>query len=461
MNSQPILDKRYILLDTSQTAKNALDTLFQDNRAYGDFKADFDHFADRAKYDNRTKVELLKKGLNRKISNVIDNQVNLPGPDDFLGWSDMVGSIARNLQQQEHIFKLQTPQTATRQNEPITSQPLSDIGPSDIGDPMDLSRIKLSDAERKYRMYNGLCIACGENGHLARDHYRKNNLISMSKRPPTHPPNRNFQLRQNLVMFRTTSLIDSDSTAMVFADNDSTVKPFRIKIRPLFTPRTVRLADGTTQASITHYFTYRLHIDHHSEIIVFFVTTLSKSNPIILGLTRLKLHNSICDWTFLTLKFDSLYCHHHCLNWVRSQSNSPQQILSASRPASLSLISSNQVTNNPPQTTVAIDYDLKKEPKSSKPSGKPSLEIQSHNTPPTVYSNDQLKDPVISGSLKIYLDTLRRKAYQTDIDKFLESKSDMTIDFIKKKLPPEFHHHAKHFLPKNANFLPPHHPWDH
>ena len=36
----------------------------------------------------------------------------------------MVGSIARNLQQQEHIFKLQTPktpQTATHLNEPFTT----------------------------------------------------------------------------------------------------------------------------------------------------------------------------------------------------------------------------------------------------------------------------------------------------------------------------------------------------
>ncbi|KHJ34115.1 hypothetical protein EV44_g3662 [Erysiphe necator] len=187
-----VLNKRYILLDTSQTAKNALDTLFQDRRAYGDFKVDFDHFADRAKDDNRTKVDLLTKRQSRKISNVMDNQINLPGPDDFLGRSDMVDSIARNLQQQDHIFKLQTPQTATHQNVAITNQPLSDIGPSDIGDPMDLSRVKLSDAERKYRMGNGLCIACGEYGHSARDKHRKNNSIPipMPKRPSTHPPNR-------------------------------------------------------------------------------------------------------------------------------------------------------------------------------------------------------------------------------------------------------------------------------
>lgn len=31
------LDRRYILLDSTQTAKNKLDTFFQDKLAYGDF----------------------------------------------------------------------------------------------------------------------------------------------------------------------------------------------------------------------------------------------------------------------------------------------------------------------------------------------------------------------------------------------------------------------------------------
>ena len=50
---------------------------------------------------------------------------------------------------------------------------------------------------------------------------------------------------------------------------------------------------------------------------------------------------------------------------------------------------------------------------------------------------------------------------QSDIDKFLQDKSELTIEAIKAKLPLEFHHHAEHFLPKNANTLPPHRPWDH
>ncbi|KHJ32319.1 hypothetical protein EV44_g6096 [Erysiphe necator] len=178
------LDRRYILLDSTQTAKNALDTLYQDRSAYGDFKADFDHYAERARYDNRSKVDLLRKRLNKKITSVIDNQVNLPNADDYAGWSEMINSIARNLQQQEHIAKLQTPPSITRPSDPhvISTAP-------ELEDPMpmDLSRMRLSASERTYRLENGLCVACGEKGHIAKDHHRKINPIPMPKRQNNQP----------------------------------------------------------------------------------------------------------------------------------------------------------------------------------------------------------------------------------------------------------------------------------
>ncbi|KHJ32320.1 hypothetical protein EV44_g3888 [Erysiphe necator] len=177
------LDRRYILLDSTQTAKNALDTLYQDKSAYRDFKADFDHYAERARYDNRSKVDLLRKRLNKKITSVIDNQVNLPNADDYAGWSEMINSIARNLQQQEHVAKLQTP-SITRPSDPhvISTAP-------ELEDPMpmDLSRMRLSASERTYRLENGLCVACGEKGHIAKDHHRKINPIPMPKRHNNQP----------------------------------------------------------------------------------------------------------------------------------------------------------------------------------------------------------------------------------------------------------------------------------
>ena len=52
---------------------------------------------------------------------------------------------------------------------------------------MELDRIKLSYAERRYRTENNLCIACGEKGHFARDHHRKNDRILIPRRHTTQP----------------------------------------------------------------------------------------------------------------------------------------------------------------------------------------------------------------------------------------------------------------------------------
>ena len=161
-----ILDRRYILLDSTQSAKNKLDTLFQEKRAYGDFKVDFDHLTTKAKYDDRSKVDLLRKHLNKAITSVIDNQVILPSDEDYKGWSKMTDNIARNLKQQEHIASLRQPYI-TSKFESYIAQP-----PAEIEDPMELDRIKLSYGERRYRPENNLCIACGEKGHFARGHHR-------------------------------------------------------------------------------------------------------------------------------------------------------------------------------------------------------------------------------------------------------------------------------------------------
>lgn len=178
---QSICGKRLIdvtfFLDSTQTAKNALDTLFQGKSAYGDFIADLDHLAEMAKYDDRTKVNMLRKCLNKRITGVIDNQVNLPASNNYTGWSDMINTIARNLQQQEHIAKLQAPTSTIQQNNP--NEPNQNF---EHDYPMDLSRIRLWTAEKNYRMENGLCVACGNSGHIAKDHHRKIDSIPMSRR---------------------------------------------------------------------------------------------------------------------------------------------------------------------------------------------------------------------------------------------------------------------------------------
>lgn len=116
------------------------------------------------------------------------------------------------------------------------------------------------------------------------------------------------------VEISTTSLIDSGCTAIAFADEESIVKRFGIETKPLVAPRSVRLADGNSQVAITHYFVFCLHLGQHSENLVFYITKLSKSNPVILGILWLKVHNPVCDWRSMTLSFRSEYCKCNCFH---------------------------------------------------------------------------------------------------------------------------------------------------
>ena len=53
------------------------------------------------------------------------------------------------------------------------------------------------------------------------------------------------------------------------------------------------------------------------------------------------------------------------------------------------------------------------------------------------------------------------KISEADINKFLKGKPPIDINDIKVKLPPEFHDLINIFLLKEANKLPPHHPFNH
>ena len=67
----------------------------------------------------------------------------------------------------------------------------------------------------------------------------------------------------------------------------------------------------------------------------------------------------------------------------------------------------------------------------------------------------------LRSNLKDNPELLRRKIVDTDVDKFLKGKPSLTREDILERLPSEFRYHIDHFLPKNAEELPPHRPWDH
>jgi len=123
---------------------------------------------------------------------------------------------------------------------------------------------------------------------------------------------------------QTIALVDSGCTAMGFADNEAIKQKYNIEAKQLARPRAVKLADGTAMGSITEYFTLQTTIGQHTEIILFFVTRLSRSTPLILGMPWLKKHNPHCDWPNMQLVFNSPYCRRHCLPWRSAPHAAPR-----------------------------------------------------------------------------------------------------------------------------------------
>ena len=120
------------------------------------------------------------------------------------------------------------------------------------------------------------------------------------------------------VFIETVSLIDTGSTAPAFADEDSLVKKYNITMKKLLTPKPLHLADRLPSGLITQYFTALMTIGHHTESMLFYVTKLSPSTPVILRMPWLRKHNPRPDFTALGLKFDSDYCASNCFPWHTS-----------------------------------------------------------------------------------------------------------------------------------------------
>ena len=75
---------------------------------------------------------------------------------------------------------------------------------------------------------------------------------------------------------------------------------------------------------------------------------------------------------------------------------------------------------------------------------------EAHKALPS-YFHDFLKT-----NLKTEPEFLRWKVVDADVEKFLKGKPGLTCEDILQCLPKEFRHHIEHFLPKNAEELPPH-----
>ena len=78
--------------------------------------------------------------------------------------------------------------------------------------------------------------------------------------------------------------MDSGSTVIVFADEESIIKKYNIIIKKLLVPRPLYFIDSILTSLITDYFTAQILISPYTEAILFLVTKLLPITLIILGM---------------------------------------------------------------------------------------------------------------------------------------------------------------------------------
>jgi hypothetical protein len=78
--------------------------------------------------------------------------------------------------------------------------------------------------------------------------------------------------------------VDSSSIAIAFTDEESIIKKYNIIIKKLLALRPLYLIDGISTLLVTDYFTAQISIGPYTEAILFLITKLSPTTPIILSM---------------------------------------------------------------------------------------------------------------------------------------------------------------------------------
>jgi hypothetical protein len=187
------MKKHYKTMDTTQAAKNKLDTLSQGERNYWSWKAELDELMIKANKTEEQKVDLLRKNISSKMKDLALTLSRKIDDADYEGWSEQMDVFAHNLQNHAHHTKLNTAKLSTAGGYRPTLPNNNTSAPAPQNDPMDLDAVKfgggsssLPDDVRRHRMDNRLCLACGQPGHWKDAHDPKTNLNPLPM-PPRQP----------------------------------------------------------------------------------------------------------------------------------------------------------------------------------------------------------------------------------------------------------------------------------
>jgi len=100
---------------------------------------------------------------------------------------------------------------------------------------------------------------------------------------------------------------------MVFANAESIIRKYNVITKKLLAPRLLRLADSILTSLIMDYFTAQILIGLYTKVMLFFITKLLPTTPIILGMPWLQKHKPCPSFRKLKIRFDLDYCSRYYL----------------------------------------------------------------------------------------------------------------------------------------------------
>jgi hypothetical protein len=111
---------------------------------------------------------------------------------------------------------------------------------------------------------------------------------------------------------RTTAFLDSGGSATAYITKNF-VQQHKLPLIPLLRPKTLELADGSTDHSLTHMALLDLAFGDHLEQLTCYVVDNLGAYNLILGIKWHDTHDPDIRWSERTVTFRSSYCLHHCL----------------------------------------------------------------------------------------------------------------------------------------------------
>ena len=221
-------------------------------------------------------------------------------------------------------------------------------------------------------------------------------------------------------------MIDSGASSTFI--NESFVERHCIPSIPHTNPIPLNVIDGSSISSgaVTHHTTpLSLSINAHSEDCSFHIIPIHKYD-IVLGISWLRKHDPTITWSKNSIKFESRFCHHHCL------------------PSSLNLTSLNRLTSGPSLNPFAATSFFT-QPKINESRPEPQINIS-----------------FISASTANYLLTRSKRHKDCTVGLAIAS---IATDTQKTKTTPEipavYQQFSRIFSEVEASSLPKHQPWDH